>query len=123
MSDPYPPKLSYEPDTGDLQCDGAHVAHLADVEEFPCLDEEEDDLDDIQAQIHATGHALAERYNAHDRLTAAVATLREACDREAARLEHMEAMELDGELPHGRDCGDVARRLRAALAATDPATK
>lgn len=68
---PYPPHMEYDPNDGTLTCQGAHVATVTDVDELPCLDEE-DDLVAIQDSIRATGRKLALAYNAHDDLLAAL---------------------------------------------------
>jgi hypothetical protein len=65
---PYPAPLSY--DDGEITGGITAVAMLHGVDDFPCLDPEEQDTDAIQAEIDATGHKLIAAYNAHDALVA-----------------------------------------------------
>lgn len=48
-----------------------------------------------------------ERHRKYDRLERLEKVIREA----AERLSCMEAAELDGDIPRGQDCGEIARRL------------
>jgi hypothetical protein len=64
---PFPVPLEFDAESGEITCQGAPVASMYALDDFPCYDadDEANDPERDEAEYAATGAELVRRYNLH----------------------------------------------------------